>query len=262
MPNPPTNSIYVGYMPMPKRVRRTVRIAVPVLVWLMLIPAYFWASAAQPAEPATWDTSASQTYTGTLVLDPYPFLVTDEGPRLIVEAGKIGSQARFDSSKTAAPSGPQNGATVTLTGYPLELGDRRMIELLGNDNAVQINEPPKATFAPTAPRAVILRGEIVDAKCNLGAMKPGTGPTHRACAMLCVRGGIPAVLVGFDALGNPGTWIVASPRESGATNETTLGPMDDRWTALIGQPVELRGAAVSLAGLDIVTPDAIRPIGR
>lgn len=249
-----TSPIYVGYMPMPKRVKRAVRIAVPALLWLMLVPAYFWASAAQPAEPATWDTSAAQTFAGTLVLDPYPFLVTDEGPRLIVEAGKIGAQQRF---ATTAP-----GSTITLTGYPLELGERRMIELLGSDDAVHVNEPPKATFATTAPRDVILRGEIVDAKCNLGAMKPGIGPTHRACAILCVRGGIPAVLVGFDALGNPGTWIIARPTDQAEPGRPPLGPMDDRWTPLIGQPVELRGSAVSLAGLNIVTPDAIGPIGR
>jgi hypothetical protein len=44
-----------------------------------------------------------------------------------------------------------------------------------------------------------LIGEIIDPKCYLGAMKPGGGKTHKACAMLCIAGGIPPMLVTRDA---------------------------------------------------------------
>ena len=36
-----------------------------------------------------------------------------------------------------------------------------------------------------------LRGEIIDSKCFLGAMRPGQGKVHKACATLCLMGGIP-----------------------------------------------------------------------
>lgn len=44
-------------------------------------------------------------------------------------------------------------------------------------------------------RDVTLTGELLDGKCYLGAMKPGDGAAHRACAMLCIRGGLPALFI-------------------------------------------------------------------
>ena len=38
-------------------------------------------------------------------------------------------------------------------------------------------------------------GEICDGKCGAGIMSPGTGIAHKACANLCVIGGVPPVLV-------------------------------------------------------------------
>ena len=40
-----------------------------------------------------------------------------------------------------------------------------------------------------------LSGEICDGKCYLGIMRPGVGLAHKACANLCVKGGVPPVLV-------------------------------------------------------------------
>jgi hypothetical protein len=38
---------------------------------------------------------------------------------------------------------------------------------------------------------VSLAGEILDSKCWFGAMRPSSGKVHKACASLCIRGGIP-----------------------------------------------------------------------
>ncbi|MBS1598785.1 MAG: hypothetical protein JST75_11225 [Bacteroidetes bacterium] len=40
-----------------------------------------------------------------------------------------------------------------------------------------------------------IKGEIVDSKCYFGVMKPGEGKPHRDCAIRCILGGIPPVLV-------------------------------------------------------------------
>lgn len=40
-----------------------------------------------------------------------------------------------------------------------------------------------------------LSGEVCDGKCYAGAMRPGTGIGHKACANLCLVGGVPAVFV-------------------------------------------------------------------
>lgn len=47
-----------------------------------------------------------------------------------------------------------------------------------------------------------LQGEIVDSKCYLGVMRPGNTKTHRACAVRCIAGGVPPVLLVRDAQGD------------------------------------------------------------
>jgi hypothetical protein len=44
-----------------------------------------------------------------------------------------------------------------------------------------------------------LRGEVVDAKCHLGVMRPGSGKAHRACAARCIASGSPPMLWVQDA---------------------------------------------------------------
>lgn len=50
------------------------------------------------------------------------------------------------------------------------------------------NELPKSELKKR--KDTILMGEIIDPKCYLGAMNPGEGKPHRACAILCIGGGI------------------------------------------------------------------------
>lgn len=44
-----------------------------------------------------------------------------------------------------------------------------------------------------------ITGELVDSKCNLGVMNPGSGKVHRDCAARCVSGGVPLALVPADS---------------------------------------------------------------
>ena len=70
--------------------------------------------------------------------------------------------------------------------------------LTDSDGHEPIGAPYEAKEMPLMPTSLgvaTLRGEIVDSKCYLGAMKPGDQKTHKACATLCIRGGIPPVLV-------------------------------------------------------------------
>jgi hypothetical protein len=42
---------------------------------------------------------------------------------------------------------------------------------------------------------ITVKGEIVDSKCWLGVMRPGDGHIHKGCASVCIRGGIPPMVV-------------------------------------------------------------------
>jgi len=65
-------------------------------------------------------------------------------------------------------------------------------------------------------------GEIIDPKCWLGAMKPGSGLVHKACAELCIRGGIPPFFVG-NAEGQPPGFFVVADALGKACNEAVAG---------------------------------------
>jgi hypothetical protein len=58
---------------------------------------------------------------------------------------------------------------------------------------------------------VTLTGEIVDSKCFLGVMVPGSGKTHKECASLCLRGGIPAGFHVQDRSGRSSLLLLTGP---------------------------------------------------
>jgi hypothetical protein len=99
-----------------------------------------------------------------------------------------------------------------------------------------------------------LRGEIVDSKCYLGVMKPGRGKPHRACATLCIRGGVPPVLR-VETTGGEYRHLLLTDQAGGALN--------DRVLELIAEPVEITGRVRRDGDLLILETDprTIRRLG-
>lgn len=207
------DEFYIGYVPTaPPRTARTVRASVIAMIIIALAASAILAAAFRDPGDAVWSTEPV-TIVGELIEQPYPMLRTRDGQAvttiLLVAPGKFGA-----SALTAGRS----GQSVRVTGTPLTRDGRKMLELAA--------APEPAPRAPLEPMrrdslgAVTLRGEIVDSKCFLGAMKPGDGKLHKACAILCISGGIPPVLaeqagdgsvsyhVLLDAAGNPANRLV------------------------------------------------------
>ena len=69
-------------------------------------------------------------------------------------------------------------------------------------DAATIEPGDLAATTPTDRGPVMLVGEILDAKCWFGAMRPGYGRTHKACAALCARGGLPLAFCQLSACGD------------------------------------------------------------
>ena len=67
------------------------------------------------------------------------------------------------------------------------------------------------TLLKQSDQAVELTGEIVDSKCFLGVMVPGSGKTHKECASLCLRGGIPPALYVQDRTGHSSLLLLVGP---------------------------------------------------
>lgn len=237
---PPDDEFYIGYEPvLPPGIRGRLRVfgawaAAALVAGVVLV------LLAHPRLGASrFDYGHPTDVAGVLRRDPYPWVRAGGRRVWLVGRGKHGA------GETLArwPDGP-----VRLRGTPIERGTHAMLEVVpGTDTGVGVSSGGAAASegrpqgldsgAPPGgePREVTLAGEIVDSKCFLGVMNPGESPVHRDCAALCLRGGIPPMLLVRPSPGAETLVLLVS--RDGQPMSAPLAPM-------AGLPVEVRGRLV------------------
>ncbi|MEM9054379.1 MAG: hypothetical protein AAGB16_03555 [Pseudomonadota bacterium] len=145
----------------------------------------------RPVGPGTWAMGEIKEWRGIATAEPYAMLRTldlDGTPRtaLLGCQGKCGVSAKI---------GALAGKPVIVKGSLIQRGPHTMIAVI--DGLDWIREDAEGAVGdlafptPQPVTQVTLRGEILDSKCWFGAMRPSEGKVHKACASLCIRGGIP-----------------------------------------------------------------------
>ena len=94
--------------------------------------------------------------------------------------------------------------------------------------------------------AAELTGEIVDSKCFLGVMVPGSGKTHKECASLCLRGGLPPALYVQDRAGHSSLLLLVGP---------TGEPIGARALEAAGEAIALTGSVQRRGGWWVLRTD-------
>jgi hypothetical protein len=189
---PGIDEFFIGWLAMPTGYARLLRVVTPALLLAAAGVAAILPLWQQSPGTGAWDSDEVVTVEGILQAEPYAMLhgASLERTILLVEAGKFGAASR---------ARPLAGRFVRATGTFLHREGRWMLELSADETALQAVERPE-TAAPVWPksqpagRSIVLTGEVIDPKCYLGGMRPGGGKTHKACAMLCISGGIPPML--------------------------------------------------------------------
>jgi hypothetical protein len=219
---------YVGYLPLPRRLRGFLVALVAVLL-LADVAVALAAFRDQPAHAGgAWGEAGEVAFQGRFQARPYPLLRRADRTVLLVGEDKHGAPAGLDAL---------DGALVEARGYPILRGDLTVLQL-DQVPTRQPGEPP--VLPPLAEaRTTRLAGELVDSKCYAGAMNPGEGKTHKGCGALCVFGGIPPLMVVRGAGPNPLWYILADDRG---------GPLGDRVAPFVGDPIELGGRIVEAPG--------------
>jgi hypothetical protein len=193
------NEFYVGYQPRaPQRLSRFLfRIAFGLA---MLAPAValLLVAGQQPFPEARFEFLQYRDYKGRLAADPYPRLLAEGGPYLLVAPGKHGASEMVRGFELRE---------VHLSGSLIERGGDRMLEIV--PGSLRATGPPGSADPPVDLGDVTLTGEVVDSKCYLGVMNPGAGKVHRDCAVRCISGGIPPALVVRDATGEVRVGLLA-----------------------------------------------------
>lgn len=135
-------------------------------------------------DPGGGKFTGDKVVTGVLIADPYPMIVTDQDHHTILLSGggKRGVQAE---------ARPLDGQHVQATGAGVKRGDRDMLLV------DQLQPAPGEAVSPVREPLGTWRltGEICDGKCSLGVMRPGNKAVHKACANVCLIGGVPPVFV-------------------------------------------------------------------
>ena len=87
------------------------------------------------------------------------------------------------------------------------------------ESDVNIHQPAIFGQASAPLGGATLAGEIIDPKCYFGAMKPGEGKIHKACATLCLRGGIPPMFMTTDEQGRHVYYLLTKPDGRGSNHD-------------------------------------------
>ena len=120
---------------------------------------------------------------------------------------------------------------VSLKGSLIERDGVKMIQV-NPASIVPAAKSPAVEVEAELLGAHRFAGEIVDSKCYLGAMNPGNLKTHKQCAILCIQGGIPPVLLVRDSDGRA-TYLHLIDLDGSAVNDRVLD--------LVAEPIEVTG---------------------
>ncbi len=237
---------YVGYFPRadPPLARHT-GLAVGGIGFVTGATMVISALAQPPFAASVFEYGHPRPVIGVIRAHPYPTLQIMGGTKvtryLLAAAGKHGA--------TMAAS-PYDGTVVRVLGSLIRRGNASMLEVADIRPAESDSASP-APLTQTDLGRFTLTGEIVDSKCWLGVMNPGEGKTHLDCAVRCISGGLPPMLVIRDSAGSERHLLLTDA--SGAPMPRSLLPM-------VGRPVSVTGTLLKEGDLLFVRadPSAVR----
>lgn len=240
-PNSPQSKddFYVNYLPLPRSLTFFLMRFVSLLIAGVLLFGYFLPYVHDQYNKGAF---ARSTYVGYLAPGPVPHLIVPRPGNADSEAPDYSYYLVAATNKAGPPDALLQfvGKWVSLQGVTAV--HRNHLTLLAVSG-----KAAKAAEETTAPEGFELNldgqslgeftveGEIVDSKCYTGVMKPGRTKTHRGCAIRCVSGGIPPVLISHNEQGDVIHFVLSDP-ENKSVNARVL--------KMVGDPVRITGEVV------------------
>ncbi len=260
---PTEDDFYIGYLPQaPASVARVMRRSVLALLLLAALCAAILALGQRPFDISFFEFGAPRSFVGTVLLEPYPMLRLDRPGQSGGDAETAGEVSAshylvvaFGKSSARQALTPFDGQRVELQGSLIYRDDQTMLELVDGSLSPLPSAEAAGAIASDLESwgEVTLRGEIVDSKCYLGVMKPGHHKPHRACASLCIRGGMPPLFVPYGD--DPANAEAALP----AAHLLLVGPqrraLSEEILDWLAEPVELTGRVHRLDDVWMIEAD-------
>jgi hypothetical protein len=199
---------------------------------------------------AVFEWGTTKTFSGILKAQPYPHLIVPRPGHAEDGFSTYYLVAPFKFGLKPQAIASLDGKQVTLKGTLIFRGNQTMIET--RPDSIRPNEHSDTNSISTSlPQPLILGrqtlvGEIVDSKCYLGVMNPGQLTSHRACAVRCISGGIPPVLLVRQQTGPPLYFLLVS---------SDGRPVNRQVLDMVAQPVQITGEVVRQGDLLVLRSD-------
>jgi len=233
------DEFYIGWEEKaPAGVGSRVRWAVVLLLALAVALGVILSLAQRTIGVSVFEWGKVKSFSGILKSQPYPHL-------LVPRPGAGDGQAAFSSYYLVKPfkfgidaetANRLDGSSVSLRGTLIYRGGQTMLEVVAEPikqaDGGEKNLSTAQIVAPVSLGEQTLIGEIVDSKCYLGVMNPGGLTPHRACAIRCISGGIPPVLLVRQSNG-PALYLLLVSRDGKPVNKQVLN--------LVAEPVSITG---------------------
>jgi hypothetical protein len=223
---------YIGYLPhAPRGILAHVRKFILAALACGVLAALLFVINQKGFAFSVFEFLQTRTFEGVISVEPCPSL-------LVTRPGKSGGLPSFSRYYLVAEgkhgaqqaSASYHGQRVKLQGKLIFRDDQTMLELV--PDSIEPLAPSQFTGAPQLLGTFTLTGEIVDSKCFLGVMNPGERKTHQACAVRCIAGGIPPILITRDAKGDIAHLLLLSASGRSVNREVL---------EMVAQPVEITG---------------------
>lgn len=235
------DEMFVGWAKAPAIDRRFLLVALPLSVAATTGLAYAVARSLDDPGAGAWHTGAVHKVTGVLATRPYPMLyVADPASPFGVKTVLVVAQGKCTSALDLAAD---DGRAFEASGVLIERGERQMLEVplsLGDWLAPTELGVKLPDLAPESLGRANLAGQIMDSKCFFGVMRPSRGKTHKACASLCIRGGIP-----------PSFWAKTKDGREAVLlmTDSKGGPLGEDILPFVADPVRAEGEIVRVGDL-------------
>jgi hypothetical protein len=230
-------------------VGKLARTVIAMLVIVSVLASAALAISQRMIGQSAFEWGTTKSFSGILQTYPYPHL-------LVARPGNAGNLPQWSAYYLVATwkfglnreqLAPMNDKPVILKGTLIYRGNQTMIETKAE--WIQPNESADAT-APVSKSVSLgsqtLIGEIVDSKCFLGVMNPGQLTPHRACAIRCISGGIPPVLLVRQKNGSAKYLLLVSAGGK---------PVNEEVLDKVAEPVEITGQVERLGELLVMRAD-------
>lgn len=202
---------FVGYLSIPGGLRGFLSVAAVILIAGFAVLG--WAVGASQDDPgpgAFRFDFGRQTVIGVVELRPYPLLRVTEGSEhikvghtlMLAAAGKRGLIDR---------AAPLDGKLAKASGVLLSRGDLDMLQVRGGAAGLSATPGNAPAMDAESLGRWRLAGESCDGKCLAGAMRPDRGLAHKACANLCLIGGVPPIFVSTQPIDGQEFLLIAGP---------------------------------------------------